>query len=150
MLLVPPTSLPEALAITSLRPPRILTNLLPRRRPAALKDLLAGPIRGELLGAEHLGERAQDLASGQRLDTRRRRRRRTPLLARLSETRRVLEQAHARLTAASDAGADVGPAGDWLLDNYHVVQEHIGEVRESLPRGYYRELPELAAGPLAG
>jgi cyclic beta-1,2-glucan synthetase len=31
-----------------------------------------------------------------------------------------------------------------------VVQEHIGEVRESLPGGYYRELPELAAGPLAG
>ena len=45
---------------------------------------------------------------------------------------------------------DVGPAGEWLLDNYHVVQEHIGEVRESLPSGYYRELPELAGGPLAG
>jgi cellobiose phosphorylase len=45
---------------------------------------------------------------------------------------------------------DVGPAGEWLLDNYHVVQEHIGEVRESLPGGYYRELPELATGPLAG
>jgi cyclic beta-1,2-glucan synthetase len=44
----------------------------------------------------------------------------------------------------------VGPAGEWLLDNYHVVQEHIGEVRESLPGGYYRELPELAGGPLAG
>ncbi len=44
----------------------------------------------------------------------------------------------------------MGPAGEWLLDNYHVLQEHIGEVRESLPRGYYRELPELATGPLAG
>jgi cyclic beta-1,2-glucan synthetase len=30
------------------------------------------------------------------------------------------------------------------------VQEHIGEVRESLPGSYYRELPVLAAGPLAG
>ena len=45
---------------------------------------------------------------------------------------------------------DVGPAGEWLLDNYHVVQEHIGEVRESLPRGYYRQLPVLGGGPLAG
>ena len=44
----------------------------------------------------------------------------------------------------------MGPAGEWLLDNYHVIQEHIGEVRESLPSGYYRELPELGAGPLAG
>jgi cyclic beta-1,2-glucan glucanotransferase len=31
-----------------------------------------------------------------------------------------------------------------------VVQEHIGEVRESLPGGYYRELPELSGGPLSG
>ncbi len=45
---------------------------------------------------------------------------------------------------------DVGPAGEWLLDNFHVVQDHIGEVRESLPRGYYRELPVLGGGPLAG
>ncbi|HVE79258.1 MAG TPA: hypothetical protein VNA89_10375, partial [Gemmatimonadaceae bacterium] len=30
------------------------------------------------------------------------------------------------------------------------MQEHIREVRESLPRGFYRELPELADGPLAG
>jgi len=30
------------------------------------------------------------------------------------------------------------------------VQDHIGEVRESLPGGYYRELPELGGGPLAG
>ena len=43
-----------------------------------------------------------------------------------------------------------GPPGEWLLDNFHVVQEHIREVRESLPRGYYRELPELAGGGLAG
>ena len=31
-----------------------------------------------------------------------------------------------------------------------MVQEHILEVRESLPRGYYRELPELSNGTLAG
>ncbi len=50
----------------------------------------------------------------------------------------------------SEGGADVGPAGDWLLDNYHVVQEHITEVTASLPRGYYRELPELSRGTLTG
>ena len=67
-----------------------------------------------------------------------------------SRTGRVLEDAYTRLNAAADGGVSVGPAGEWLLDNYHVVQEHIGEVRESLPSGYYRELPELAGGPLAG
>jgi cellobiose phosphorylase len=121
----------------------------PRARTTAREDLLTGPIRGELLGPEHLAERARELAAAQRLSPARGRRR-TPLLARLNGTRLILEDAHARLTAASDRAADIGPAGEWLLDNYHVVQAHIGEVRESLPRGYYRELPELAAGPLAG
>ena len=45
---------------------------------------------------------------------------------------------------------DSGPAAEWLLDNYHVVQEHLQEVRASLPGAYYRELPELSSGPLTG
>jgi cellobiose phosphorylase len=90
------------------------------------------------------------VAGAQHLVSRRRARRRTPLLERLTRTRRILEEAHERLTAAAAHGGDVSPAGDWLLDNYHILQEHIGEVRDSLPRGFYRELPELADGPLAG
>ena len=62
----------------------------------------------------------------------------------------MLENAHTRLVDANADAIDVGPAGVWLLDNYHVVQEHILEVRATLPRGYYRELPELAEGALAG
>ncbi len=103
-----------------------------------------------MLGAEHLAERAHALATEQRLDRRKRSRRRTPLLDRLNGTRRILKTTHTRLTAAADRGADVGPAGEWLLDNYHIVQEHMDEVRESLPRGYYRELPVLSGGALAG
>jgi cyclic beta-1,2-glucan synthetase len=76
--------------------------------------------------------------------------RQAPLLTRLSQTRKILEDACSQLTAGAARDVDVGPAGDWLLDNYHVVQEHIREVYETLPRGYYRELPELASGPLAG
>ncbi|MGH7535534.1 MAG: cyclic beta 1-2 glucan synthetase, partial [Gemmatimonadales bacterium] len=77
-------------------------------------------------------------------------RRRPLLLLRLNESRRILDQAHSRLAAATDGEVNVGPSGEWLLDNFHVVQEHIREVRDSLPRGYYRELPELAGGTLAG
>ncbi|HEX9054053.1 MAG TPA: glucoamylase family protein [Gemmatimonadales bacterium] len=112
--------------------------------------MLGGPIRGELLGAEHLADRARAAAAGQRLAAVPPGRRRPRLLTRLDETRRILDDAHARLAAAADRDVDVGPAGEWLLDNFHVVQEQIREVRESLPRGYYRELPELAGGALPG
>jgi cyclic beta-1,2-glucan synthetase len=120
------------------------------RRPGPADDLLAGPIRGELLGAEGLAERARTIARAQQLRAFDEGTGRTPLLTRLDDTRRVLADARARLVAAADADADVGPAGEWLLDNFHVIEEHVGEVRASLPPGYYGELPELAAGHLAG
>ncbi len=114
------------------------------------EEPLVGPIHGELLGADHLAARARTVARERRLLAGRRPLRPARLLARLKDTRRVLTDAHARLTAAAAAGLDTGPATEWFLDNYHVVQEHIQEVRASLPGGYYRVLPELASGPLAG
>jgi cyclic beta-1,2-glucan synthetase len=120
-------------------------------RPAApAHDLVAGPIRGELLGPDRLAERARTIARAQLLHAPGEGAGTAPLLTRLDDTRRVLATARARLTAAADGDADVGPAGEWLLDNFHVIDEHVHEVRESLPRGYYRELPELATGLLAG
>jgi len=127
----------------------LLTRLLSRRRSGP-DDLIAGPLRGELLGAERLAQRARAVARGQRVVAAAVRGRPTAaLLVRLDDTRRILDDVHERLSA-TDRELDIGPAGEWLLDNFYVVQEHIREVRESLPRGYYRELPELGRGPLAG
>lgn len=121
-----------------------------RSRAEASDELLIGPIRGDLLGADHLAARARAVARAQRLVATRGPLRPARLLARLADTRRILSDAHERLIAAAAADVDAGPAGEWLLDNYHVVQEHLQEVRASLPGGYYRELPELASGPLTG
>jgi cyclic beta-1,2-glucan synthetase len=122
-----------------------------RFRPADHDPIpLAGPIRGEPLGAEGLAERIRDVARGQRLVATPGALRSTPLLSRLEDSRRLLAHSRERIAGAAARDADIGPAGEWLLDNYYLVVEHVNEVRASLPRGYYRELPELAAGPLAG
>ncbi|HUF31220.1 MAG TPA: glucoamylase family protein, partial [Gemmatimonadaceae bacterium] len=118
--------------------------------PRHRDELLVGPISGELLGPEHLVERARALAGRQRHVPRPAHRGKTPLLARLRQSLSILDESYERLTDAARREVDVAPAGEWLLDNYHVIQEHIREVRNSLPRDYYRELPELASGPLAG
>ena len=102
-----------------------------------------------MLGSEHLAARVRDAARNQRLVSGPRRRSRPRLLTRLDDTRRILDDAHAQLMAVGEH-VDVSPAGEWLLDNYHVVQEQMREVRTTLPRGYYRELPELASGTLTG
>ncbi|MCZ4091022.1 cyclic beta-(1,2)-glucan synthase [Sinorhizobium psoraleae] len=50
-----------------------------------------------------------------------------------------------RATAADvEAGASITPAAEWLLDNNHVVEEAIQEVRRDFPRRFYRQLPTLS------
>ena len=44
----------------------------------------------------------------------------------------------------------ITPAAEWLVDNFHIVDEQLREIRDDLPPGFYRELPKLADGLLAG
>ncbi|MEO5510036.1 MAG: cyclic beta 1-2 glucan synthetase, partial [Longimicrobiales bacterium] len=111
---------------------------------------LAGPIRGELFGAERLGAFARRLGERQVLLPRDHRRGAGPLLNRLEETSDILEQARAVLAEAAARDLDISPAGVWLLDNFFVVEDHIRDIRANLPAHYYRELPKLANGLLAG
>ena len=38
-------------------------------------------------------------------------------------------------------------ASEWILDNYYVIRQALIEIKESLPPGYYRQLPHLTEGP---
>jgi cyclic beta-1,2-glucan synthetase len=110
---------------------------------------LVGPIRGEVFGADRLAKHARNIARKHRLLPPQKQRGHGPLLDRLDDTRRVLNEVHDRLSDAADRGIDISPAGEWLLDNSYIVQEHIREIRTNLPGGYYQELPKLASGTLA-
>src|SRR5262249_21361142 len=72
------------------------------------------------------------------------------LLRRFRHNGRLLARAHRHIAASARAGLPLTPDAEWLLDNYYIVQDVLLEVRQDLPRGYYRELPKLARGPLAG
>ncbi|HUQ19536.1 MAG TPA: glucoamylase family protein [Gemmatimonadaceae bacterium] len=110
---------------------------------------LVGPIRGEVLGADRLAKHARNIARKHRLLPPKKQRGAGPLLLRLDDSRRVLEQVYDRLAIVTERGVDVSPAGEWLLDNHYIVSDHIREIRTNLPGGYYQELPKLASGTLA-
>src|SRR4029453_17353816 len=55
-----------------------------------------------------------------------------------------------RLTASVSANHRISPAGEWLLDNLHLIEEQIGTAKRHSPRGYSRELPRLGHGPSTG
>jgi cyclic beta-1,2-glucan synthetase len=35
----------------------------------------------------------------------------------------------------------------WLLDNFHIVRQAVGEIRKDMPGTYYSQLPKLTSGP---
>jgi cyclic beta-1,2-glucan synthetase len=72
------------------------------------------------------------------------------LQRRLDENAAVLLAAYRASAAELESGRGVVPAAEWLLDNYHLVEEQIREIRDDLPPGFYRQLPKLADGPFAG
>ncbi|MCD9031114.1 cyclic beta 1-2 glucan synthetase [Luteimonas sp. Y-2-2-4F] len=72
------------------------------------------------------------------------------LLARLRENEGLLDDASNLLTAMVRDDLRITPAGEWLLDNYYLIEEQIRLARRHLPKGYSRELPSLAEGPSAG
>ncbi len=125
--------------------PAAMLRRLRRRRVRAPEK----PLRDELLSIERLEERAKALAARLTVDPTPRRSARD-LFPRFADNARVLRQAY--LTMAEDVhrGEFVTPAAEWLLDNYHLVASEIRDVRQNLPRGYYRELPKLATRELAG
>ena len=65
-------------------------------------------------------------------------------------TRLVLLGAYRAIARSAGEERLITPAAEWLLDNYHLVETQIREIREDLPPGFYRQLPKLADGPLAG
>lgn len=71
-------------------------------------------------------------------------------MPRLADNARVLLAAYDVVTAAATPGQRIVPTEAWLLDNFYLIEQQIGQARRHLPRGYSRQLPRLADGPSAG
>ncbi len=105
-------------------------------------------LREEIFSIERLEQHAASLAAAQPIAEQ-------PLLgrslsARLRNNEKVLLAAYRDIAKAVDAGRSITPAAEWVLDNYHLVEEQIREIREDLPPGFYRQLPKLASGHFSG
>lgn len=106
------------------------------------------PLREPLFSVERLEEHARNLAREHIIAARPASR---PSLARrIGDNARALSEAYHNLLAAAGAGETIAPAGEWILDNYHVVERQIREIRTDLPAGYYKRLPKLGSGFLRG
>jgi cyclic beta-1,2-glucan synthetase len=109
----------------------------------------SAPIRADLFGTERLEHHAQTLAAAQPVTAGSSLRVRS-LSRRVRENGDILLQAYRTCAEAVQAGQVIAPAAEWLLDNFHLVEQQLRQIKDDLPPGYYRQLPKLAEGPFAG
>ncbi len=127
--------------------------------PNAREILLANrgeaetPVRAELFGLQRFEEHGRSLAQAQvvrdnqgtrpsRVDT--------SFFPRVEENLAGLRKAYDYVALTSRSGHYVTPAAEWLLDNFHLVEEQLQQIREGVPRRFYASLPKLADAPLEG
>ena len=123
--------------------------------PASLRDILDGqrgapepPIRSEIFGPLRFAQHGRSLGETHRAsvsasDS-------AAFFPRLRSNIRVLCEAHRYIGLQAATGYDISPAAEWLLDNFHLIEAQLEEVRAGLPRRYFRALPVLLDKPLAG
>ncbi|PMR70202.1 cyclic beta 1-2 glucan synthetase [Halomonas heilongjiangensis] len=72
------------------------------------------------------------------------------LLPRLRNNEHALVGSCNRLTTAVAEQQRIAPAGEGLLDNFHLLEEQMLTAKRHLPPGYSKALPRLLTGPSAG
>ncbi|MEO8156409.1 MAG: glucoamylase family protein [Betaproteobacteria bacterium] len=117
------------------------------RVPGLANSTAETPLRAELFSADQMESHGCILAARHKLSPRRRRDR---LLARLADNESVLIETGSLIKAALDANRSIAPAGEWLLDNFYLIEEQVLTAKRHLPKAYSLELPRLLNGPSAG
>ncbi|MDZ4251748.1 MAG: hypothetical protein U1A72_04150 [Sulfuritalea sp.] len=122
------------------------TRLRASLRPRHASDE-ESPLRAQLFSADQMEQHGKVLAGSHRLAAGR-----APdqLLARLAANENTLVGVSQLLTEAVAKRRRITPAGEWLLDNFYLIEEQIRTARKHLPKGYSLELPRLAQGASAG
>ncbi|WP_150047963.1 GH36-type glycosyl hydrolase domain-containing protein [Methylomonas rhizoryzae] len=105
------------------------------------------PIRFEVFNTERLQQHAVSLARAQKITSLKNGRK---LIPRVRENAQVLLEAYESVARAVREQRAITPAAEWLLDNFHVIEEQVSDIHVDLPESYARELPKLAEGVLAG
>ena len=98
------------------------------------------PLRAELFSTDQMAQHGKALADAHQLALGR-----APdqLLTRLAANESVLVSVCNLLAAAVTEKRRIAPAGEWLLDNFYLIEEQIRTAKRHLPKGYSRDLPRL-------
>lgn len=69
---------------------------------------------------------------------------------RLKQNFRFITMVYNVLNSHVSMGIDIHPAGEWLLDNYYIIEETVYDTIKQLSKEDYRRLPGLKNGSFSG
>jgi cyclic beta-1,2-glucan synthetase len=101
------------------------------------------PLAAELFSDDQMEQHGSVLAQSHRLTQKRTA---GVLLKRLTVSEATLVKTGRILTNATSAHNHITPAGEWLLDNFYLIEEQIRIIKRYIPKGYEKNLPQLANG----
>ncbi len=125
---------------------RITQGFFAKKLPTK-KIINEHPLRAELFSTDQFGLHAKFLAENHSVNLKKTREK---LLIRLKNNEEILLRANKMLNDAVKTKNSISPAGEWVLDNYYLIEEQIRLAQKYLPKVYSRELPNLLKGPMAG
>jgi len=132
----------------------MLRSLLPDA-PAALYEILDSsrgplqpPIRSEIFGPQRFAQHGRSLGLTHRAN--RGAARGASFFPRIKDNLDMLRSAILYMGEQASTGYDISPAAEWLLDNFHLIDVQLNEIKAGLPLSYFNVLPKLLDEPLAG
>lgn len=105
------------------------------------------PLRAGLFSSDQMERFGQTLARNHKLSTRPAK---EHLLRRLADNEIILHEVRKLLTDSIKRKYQITPAGEWLIDNFYLVEEHIRNAKKHFPKGYSEDLPQLSDAGSAG
>jgi cyclic beta-1,2-glucan synthetase len=127
----------------------LISNMRVFFQPSGLKHsyIHEEPLRAELFSSDQMERFGKSLATKHELSAKPAK---DHLIKRLVDNEDVLHAVHKLLTDAIKRKYQITPAGEWLMDNFYLVEEHIRSAKIHFPKDYSEDLPQLATGASAG
>ncbi len=104
---------------------------LSRKNPSQMYTVDELPLRAELFSADQMKQHGKSLAGLHRIQPGRSQR---SLLVRLADNESLLVQVYNLLTEDIRTDRRITPAGEWLLDNFYLIEEQIARQKGIFPK----------------
>lgn len=105
-------------------------------------------IKGVLLNKEQLKNYLENIASDHLLKEKSEKE--TYPIPRLMDNFEYITKTYDMLNSHLKLGINIHQAGEWLLDNYYVIEETVKEVRKNLPLKKYVKFIGISSGKYKG